>query len=301
MKAALLWLLIEFGGRLPVRVLTVLADAAGTLAWWASPRLRAVTRDHMAHVLGGGPSADDLAARDRAARGCVRAAAHYWADLARYAHLDATHALEEYARFDGLDRLFAAVDAGRGVVMVTAHVGAPEFAIHVASALGLDVLALTQMNESRRVNALLHSARRRHGARFTEASLGGLRLAFEQLRCGRIVAMLVDRDMTGTGRAVPFFGEQTTLPEGPIELARRTGATILPCAVLRQGPGRYHVRIEAPLDLVSGDRDVAALALGAALERIIAAAPAQWFALQPIWSGLPSRPRRSHRGTRMEG
>ena len=48
-------------GRLPLRLLYALADAAGTAAWCASPRLRDVTLDHMRHALGGegGDAADE--------------------------------------------------------------------------------------------------------------------------------------------------------------------------------------------------------------------------------------------------
>lgn len=292
MKAALLWVLIEVGGRLPARALYILADLAGAAAWLGSARLRGVTRDHMDHI----PRfARDSVARERAARGCVRAAALYWADLARTAHIDPAVAFGEYEAFDGLDHLFQALDRGCGVVLVTAHLGAPEFAVRAASHLGLDILALTERNESPRVNALLHGARRGHGARFEEAGVGGARAALAQLRAGGLVALIADRDLLGTGHSVPFFGERTTLPPGPIELALRTGAAVVPCFVFRRGVARYRIAFAPPVEVgASGDRarDLARgmLALAHALEGGIASAPGQWFALQPIWRGLVSRP-----------
>ncbi len=275
-----------------MRPLYALADLAATIAWLASPRLRGVTRDHMDHL----PRfSHDAPARDRAARGCVRAAARYWVDLARTAHLEPTVAFEEYETFDGMHHLFDALDRGCGVVLVTAHVGAPEFAVRAASHLGLDILALTERNPSPRVNALLHSARRRHGVRFEEAGVAGARSALAQLRRGGLVALVADRDVLGTGQAVPFFAERTTLPAGPIEFALRTGAAVVPCFVPRRGVARYRVTFAPPLDVESsGDRarDVARgmLALARALETGIARAPDQWFALQPTWRGLPSPP-----------
>lgn len=285
MKASLLRLLIDVGGRLPVRVLYALSNAAAELAWLASPRLREVTRDHVDHVLG---RRITPTTRDRIARGCVRTAALYWADLARYAHAAPGQALDEYVSFEGFDRLFEAIDRGRGVILVTAHVGAPEFATHVGSALGLDVLTLAQVNESPEVNALLTSARGRRGSRFVDADLGGLRQALEQLRCGKVVAIAADRDLARTGHAVPFFGERTTLPSGPIALARRTGATVLPSFVRRLGPGHYTMQFEAPIDLTEGTPEDATGVLARALELGIRRAPDQWFVLEPIWVGIPS-------------
>ncbi len=97
------------------------------------------------------------------------------------------------------------------------------------------------------------SARGRRGSRFVDADLGGLRQALEQLRCGKVVAIAADRDLARTGHAVPFFGERTTLPSGPIALARRTGATVLPSFVRRLGPGHYTMQFEAPIDLTHLD------------------------------------------------
>lgn len=297
MKALLIRVLIEVGGRLPVRVLYALANGAGELAWFASPHLREVTRDHMDHVYGRGVQ---RGARDRLARGCVRTAAQYWADLARYAHTSSEQALEEYDSFEGIEHLYDAVDHGRGVLLVTAHLGAPEFPVHVGAALGLDVLSLAQVNESPEVNAVLTSARTRHGARFLDADLGGLRAALEQLRCGRVVALAADRDLRRSGRSAPFFGERTTLPSGPIELARRTGAVVLPAFVLRVGPGRYALRFESPIDLTMGGLEEATCVLARALEEGIRRAPEQWFVLQSIWTGIPPLTSKRHAASKMD-
>ncbi len=64
------------------------------------------------------------------------------------------------------------------------------------------------------------------------------RIVLKALRDNRIVCLLSDRDLTGDGVEVEFFGERTTLPAGPATLALRTGAALLPVAVyFRSGPG----------------------------------------------------------------
>lgn len=297
MKFVLLWLLIEVGGHLPARVLYVLADLGAAVAWGSFRTIRNVTRDHMAHVLG---PTSDTRVRDRAARGCVRTAARYWVDLARTSHLDPAVAFEELDSFEGIEHLFAAYDGGRGIVLVTAHLGAPEFVIRTASQLSLDILALTERLEPPMVNALVHRARRRHGGRFIEADRAGVREAVEQLRRGGLVALMADRNVVGTGVPTQFFGAPAPLPAGPIELALRTGAAVVPCFVFRKGGAtggsryapRWVVRVLPPLafprtqDRVADRRD-GMNALARALESGIAAAPDQWFVLQPVWSAHP--------------
>jgi KDO2-lipid IV(A) lauroyltransferase len=195
--------------------------------------------------------------------------------------------------FAGIDHLFAAYDRGCGVVLVTAHLGGPEFAMRAASYFSLDILALTERLQPPRVNALLQRARRRHGGRFVEAGLGGTRDALEQLRAGALVALVADRDILGTGVPTTFFGATARLPPGPIELALRTGAAVVPCFVLRRNAGmragpRCAVRFLPPLALPrtrdrNADLHHGLEMLARVLEVGISMAPDQWFALQPVW------------------
>lgn len=302
MKFLLLWVLVEVGGALPARVLYALADIAGVLTWLSSPPARRVTRDHMDRVLG---PAIDVRARDRAARGCVRSTMRYWMDFARASHLEPAVVFDEFQSFEGIAHLFAAVDRGCGVVLITAHLGAPEFAMRVASSFGLDILALTEQLEPPKLNALLQRARRRRGGRYVEVDLGGVRDALEQLRGGGLVALVADRDVLGSGVPTTLFGALAPLPPGPIELALRTGAAAVPCFVLRTdaaGSGviarpRYVVRFLPALEFPrTGDRAAdlpgGLAALARALETGIALAPDQWFTLQPVWrQTVPSVPR----------
>ncbi len=292
LKFVALWLLVRVAGRLPPRVLYGAADAAGALGWLLSARLRATTRDHMRHVLAAGAQSRLSASEvDRAAAAAVRSAARYYADFARTAHLSAEQAFDEVEHFDGIDHLFAALDRGCGVIMVSAHLGSPEYIFRAASYLGLEMVVLTEPLQPPRVHDLVHAVRAAPGVRFLPADRDGLRGTLAALREGRMVAVLADRDIQGGGQPVTFFGEQALLPAGPVQLALRTHAALVPVFGTRTGTARYDVVIRPALELQrSGDRDADLAAgmrtLALALEEGIAAAPEQWFVLQPVWSGL---------------
>ena len=101
-----------------------------------------------------------------------------------------------------------------------------------------------------------------------------------------------DRDVLGSGREVTFFGERTRLPAGPVELALRTGAALVPTYVLRTRRERVRLIVEEPLVLPStGEREADVTSghrvLAEALERGIRRAPGQWLPLEPVWRGLP--------------
>ena len=108
------------------------------------------------------------------------------------------------------------------------------------------------------------------------------------LRSNHTLALLCDRDLTGTGPEVEFFGERTTLPGGPATLALRTGAPILPTAIYFDGPDLRRSVILPPLDTtrhgpLRADVQRVTQDLAHALEDLIRRAPEQWHLLQPNW------------------
>ena len=285
-----LWVLVRVLGRLPLRVLYAGSDVAGTLAWYASPRLQRVTLDHMRHVYAGGASERELG---RSARSCARSAARYWADLAKAAHQPPERAIDRIDVVEGIEHIFEARDRGCGVIFVSAHLGNPESLMRAIGVLGFDVVVLTEPLSPPRLHDLVHDVRSASGIRFVPADRGGVRLAIEQLRAGGMLGVMADRDVLGTGRPVPFFGERARLPTGAVELALRTRAPLVTGFVRRTEGGRVRVTIDPPLDLErTGDRaaDVAAgmRRLVQALEDGIRESPEQWFALHPVWAGLVS-------------
>jgi KDO2-lipid IV(A) lauroyltransferase len=129
----------------------------------------------------------------------------------------------------------------------------------------------------------------------TGVRIVGLREARRELRAalrrGELVGLVADRDITGGGIPVDFFGARASLPVGPGLLAIETGARVFVASVRRAERGRYRGRIEAvpvPLAGTRRERLTGFLAAEAdAFERAISFAPEQWWALfQPIWPDL---------------
>ena len=290
----LLWCWVRLFGRLPQRLLYLIADLGAVLAWYASPRLRAVTGAHMRRACGPETTARE---RTRAARGCLRSAARYWADLAWAAHRPPERAIDRLEAVDGFEHFFDAHDRGCGVVFVSAHLGSPEHMIRTVGALGLDVLVLTEPLSPPALHRLVHDVRAAPGVHFVPADRRGVRAALEQLRGGGMLAVLGDRDVLGSGQLQPFFGEPARMPRGPVELALRANADLVVGFVRRTERGGVHISLDPPLALPrSGDREADAAAgmelLMRALERGIRESPDQWFALHPVWDDTapPSEP-----------
>ncbi len=103
-----------------------------------------------------------------------------------------------------------------------------------------------------------------------------------------MVCLLSDRDISGDGVEVEFFGEATTLPAGPATLALRSGAALLTAAVYFRPRGRHLIRVGAPLDTERQGRiraDVSRVTqqLAHRFEDSVRMAPEQWHVMQPNW------------------
>ena len=101
-------------------------------------------------------------------------------------------------------------------------------------------------------------------------------------RDGGVVALQIDRVPPGmSARAVRLFGRPASIPEGPLRLARLTGAPIVPVFSERTGHRRYAIHIANSIKVArnADDReiDAAAQQLADALEAFVSAHPTQWF------------------------
>jgi lauroyl/myristoyl acyltransferase len=285
MRFACLWFLARVAGRLPARLLDVIAVVGGTAAWYASRRVRETTTDHMRHVLGVGAPPARVAAT---ARECARSAARYYASFALAGSGRSEPLAQAVEAFEGLPALQEAYERGEGVILVSAHLGNAELVGRAVVPLGLDFAVVTELLSPSRVHELVHRVRGQAGVKLIPATLGGMRDALAHLRVGGTLGLLVDRDVLGTAPRRPFFGERAPLPTGAVELAHRTGAPVFAVWIPRTAAGRSRVIIEAvPLPPATGDREAdvetGMAALTAALEGGIRRWPGQWFPLVPIW------------------
>jgi KDO2-lipid IV(A) lauroyltransferase len=270
-------------GLLPEPAMRRLGYAAGWVASFiARDRFRMAVR-HQSRVLG--PGAD---AR-RSARKVFGYYGRYWAETF-WMRPRRREAVLARAVLHGVEHLRAAVATGRGVVVALPHVGNWEIAGLRAAEEGARVLAVAEELGNERIVEWFIEMRSmmsidvviaRKGAQVTKDLL-------ERLRAGGVVALLCDRDIKGTGVPVEFFGEITTLPAGPIALADRTGAVLLPAGTFFANGAGHAFEVGEPIEIPQlpdpADRVAAGVALLAGVvEEIIRKSPAQWHLILPNW------------------
>ena len=177
---------------------------------------------------------------------------------------------------------------GRGVILVSGHLGNPEFGGWLGALVGLPIYSVANLQDNPRVNSLLERLRSSSGQQILYKQ-GALRKGCEVLARGDIVAVLADLNDRREGLAVDFFGREASTVEGPAALSVRSGAPILPVAFVRDGRGlHYHVAYGDPIRPLPGASVRTEIhritqAYTSALERFIRLWPEQWVWFHRRW------------------
>lgn len=275
---------------MPLRGAYFLGDVIATLAWWLWRGPRQTAIENMTRVLG-----DRTAAR-RAARYSFLNFARYAVDFLRGPTLRPEELLAK-VHYDRWDEVDAAFQEGKGVIFATVHLGNWDIGGAVLAARGypVSVVADTFLNE--RANAVIVNARRVRGMKVIPSHRAAAGIV-RAIRRNEALALLVDTPVTeGAGVQVKFFGEWTTVPAGAARIALRTGARVIPVALVRASGTSDQIIALVDLDLrftPTGDteRDVQALTqrIFSAHERFIRAYPDQWYIFRRMWPRRLPRP-----------
>jgi KDO2-lipid IV(A) lauroyltransferase len=203
---------------------------------------------------------------------------------------------EEYFEASGLPILEDAVRSGRGLLILTGHIGNFVVLGHFLGSLGFPMTFVAKRVANEYVNREIEKVYGRHGSTiipvrgFKNDPQGGIRL-YRSLKRGEIVVALVDQDAGPEGYMSTFFGLPTSLPSGPARFAHRAGVPVATGFATRVD-GRLRVEIQPPIDYSSaGSPDAAERILldeySRRLEEKVRKAPEQYFWFHKKWKSLP--------------
>ena len=255
-----------------------LAEPAGWLMFHSNRRARANLLLNLEPVCTS-DSKSKLAAIE-----AFRNAVRYYIDLASMGHRDLSRFEGEHLTLIHEERLLAVFEPGPTIVL-SAHVGNPEFALLAVAARGRPFVELVEPIEHPKLAKYLRSLREAGGGTVAEANQAGLRTVLKTLRAGGLVAIMGDRDFEGAGVCVTMFDRTVRLPRGPWVLAQRTGARIVPIWLTRTNDADQTVDVGEPICVSRGNGAVEEAARGWAsiLEAHIASDPGQWTVLEDFW------------------
>jgi KDO2-lipid IV(A) lauroyltransferase len=269
---------------LPTSILDPASRALARRVVDASPERRVIVEANLRRVHGG--TLDPLTER-RLVNETFESYARYWLESFRLPGLTRAEVDAGFS-YSGFEHIEEARAEGTGVICALPHLGGWEWAAFWLTLVPrIPVTAVVEALEPPELFEWFVDYRRSLGMNVVPVGPDAGREVVQAIRNRDVVCLLSDRDISGTGVDVEFFGERTTLPAGPATLAFRTGAPLVPCAVYFTDDGRECV-LEEPLPVEREGKlraDIARVTqdLAHALERLIRRAPEQWHLMEPNW------------------
>lgn len=188
----------------------------------------------------------------------------------------------------GLEHLDAALAAGKGAILITAHFGNWERMSSYLAIRGYKLSAVARDANDPEMNALVESLRQAGGIEVISRG-NAARQVLTRLKKNEAVGILPDQNSDEI--FVPFFGVPCGTVQGPAVLSTRSSAPILPTYCARVGVGKYRLWMEPPLVPEEGFEPVEGLtrAVNQSLENAIRQYPEQYLWIHNRWKSAKAR------------
>ena len=270
MQSVFVWL-----SRRPLWLLHSLGALLGWLTFWLSPsyRRRFIENSRMAGV-------------ERAARPAVAHAGRLLMELPFLWLREAGQPIRPRPNWEGAELIADAHSQGRGVLLLTPHMGSFEVAAQAYAERFSDTFgAITVLYRPARkawVRRLMDNSRARPGLSTAPATLAGVRQMLRALRRGETVGLLPDQvPPEGMGVWAPFFGKPAYTMTLASRLVQQTGA--IPLLIWGErlaGGGGYRIRVSALNEALPSDAHAqaeSAAVVNRAMEQMILQRPEQYL------------------------
>jgi len=209
--------------------------------------------------------------------------------------MDKPKLLKERVEMLGKGNLDRALSRGKGVILVSAHFGNFPLMMARLALSGYKIAGIMRAMRDTRVEKFFMAKRTRFNIKtiYSQPRSACVNNTIEALRNNEVVFIPLDQNFGTGGVFVDFFGRKAATATGPVVLAQRTKAAVLPCFIVRQKDDRHKIIFEPPLDLEEG-RDpqetviINIQRLTNIIESYIRRYPAEWGWIHRRWKSKPS-------------
>jgi phosphatidylinositol dimannoside acyltransferase len=254
----------------------------GELVYWLWPRGRRNMINTAANILH--LDSNEPVVR-KMSRQSMRNFAKYILDIVRYSKPKKDFFKNNF-KVTGLDNLDTALRDGKGVILVGLHLGNLDLGVRWLGSMGYPVNALVNRLKSEGFNDFLQNPRSREGVKLIDAKNSSGTLV-DILKQNEILALMIDCPNCRKGVRVKLGRGTAILPAGAATLALRTGATIVPCSLVRTSDTTFQGIIGKAIEYCPvGKRleDIRQLTQQTvhSLEEIAKSYVGQWYVFHPL-------------------
>jgi Kdo2-lipid IVA lauroyltransferase/acyltransferase len=275
-------------GILPRDAARAVGAGIGAAAWMLLGRLRRVGLRNLEMAF---PEKTEVE-RKTILRGVYRSLGWQIGEFCKMSGYTAEQA-SKFIRYDGLEHYLAAKEKGRGVLVLTGHLGAWELSSFYHSLMGYPMSLVIRRLDNPLVDAFVNRIRCLHGNRVIHKD-DFARGLLTSMQRGETVGILMDTNMTPPqGVFVPFFDVDACTGSGLARVALHSGAAVVPGFLLWDAAEKkYVLRFGEELELIrTGDaaRDIVAntALFTATIEAYVRRYPEQWLWVHRRWKTRP--------------
>lgn len=286
------WLVVAVArslGRLPRSVARAVAAVLVLLVYGLLGRLRRVGMRNLELAL----PEFSLEEKKKILRGVYRSLGWQLVEFCRMTRYTAENT-RDWLRTDGLEHYLAAEARGKGVLVITGHLGAWELSSFYHSLMGHPMGMVIRRLDNRKLDEFVNGIRCLHGNYVLHKDDFGRGL-LTAMHAGGTVGILMDTNMTPPqGAFVEFFGVEACTATGLAHVARKTGAAALPGFMVWEPQEKRYVlhfgpEVEIPhTDDVSADILEGTRRCTAAIEEWVRRYPDQWLWIHRRWKTRPA-------------
>lgn len=202
-------------------------------------------------------------------------------------------------RFHHIEHLDKALERGKGIILVTGHMGNFEWFAYVLSMMGYKIAGVAKRQSNPYINELIYNSRRQFGTEviYTKSAMkDGIKILQEN----KMLGLVADQDAKHRGIFVDFLGIPSSTAVGPAVFHLRSGAPMIFCAAIRRDYAQFDVYFEPPLETVydkATDENIRTITQRhvRALERWVRQYPEQWFWTHRRWKTRPEEMKNNKR------
>ncbi len=209
--------------------------------------------------------------------------------------IDKPRLLEKRIGLAGEDNLKQALARGKGIILVSAHFGNFPLLLARLSMAGYPVSGIMRPMRDARVEKIFVKKRERYKVKtiYSQPRKACVDTTIRVLRDNEIVFIPIDQNFGTGGVFVNFFGQKAATATGPVVLAQRTKAALVPCFIVRQPDDTHRVFFEPEIELETKENPEETIVaniqkLTDVIEAYVRKYPAEWGWMHRRWKTKPN-------------
>jgi len=275
---------VWFAGILPIGILRIIAKFVAFLGYHLFDKARYNVRQNLAQVY------DDPKIIEKTTKNIFLNYGKYIADWTKLNHVGIGKLGKWFSSFQGEEFIKDGLNKGKGIILLTAHLGNWELGGLFFSYRGIPINVITAQDDIKGLAEIRENSRKTRNIKTITINKDSLFFIdiVNALQRNELVAMLIDRYEGQNGVEIDFFGRPTSFPIGPVQIAKSTGAAIVPAFMVLDETGKYKAIADSVVEMEFTDNtreDVRKNTekLVRIFERYILKYSDQWYNFTNLW------------------